>query len=60
MVGLGKCKVGGAGSRSNHAPLILCSAVKTISMLPADSGAKTGYTVCTPHVGWHHFAEIIL
>ncbi len=25
-VGLGICKVGGVGSRSNHAPWILCSA----------------------------------
>ncbi len=30
-VGLGICKVGGVGSRSNHAPWILCSAVRTIS-----------------------------
>ncbi len=27
LVGLGICKVGGVGSRSNHAPWILCSAV---------------------------------
>ncbi len=31
QVGLGICKVGGVGSRSNHAPWILCSAVSTIS-----------------------------
>ncbi len=30
-VGLGICKVGGVGSRYNHAPWILCSAVRTIS-----------------------------
>ncbi len=30
-VGLGLCKVGGVGSRSNSAPWILCSAVRTIS-----------------------------
>ncbi len=30
-VGLGLCKVGGVGSRSNLAPWILCSAVRTIS-----------------------------
>ncbi len=29
-VGLGKCKVGGVGSRSNHTPWNLCSAVRTI------------------------------
>ncbi len=28
-VGSGICKVGGVGSRSNHAPWILCSAVRT-------------------------------
>ncbi len=26
-VGLGTCKVGGVGSRSNHAPWVLCSVV---------------------------------
>ncbi len=31
LVGLGICTVGGVGSRSNHAPWILCSAVRTIS-----------------------------
>ncbi len=31
-VGLGICKVGGVGSRSNHAPWILFSAVRTISL----------------------------
>ncbi len=31
-VGLGLCKVGGVGSRSNSAPWILCSAVRTISL----------------------------
>ncbi len=31
-VGLGICKVGGVGSRSNHVPWILCSAVRTISI----------------------------
>ncbi len=30
-VGLGLCKVGGVGSRSNSAPWILCSAVRTSS-----------------------------
>ncbi len=30
-VGLGICKVGGVGSRSNHTSWILCSAVRTIS-----------------------------
>ncbi len=30
-VGLGLCKVGGVGPRSNSAPWILCSAVRTIS-----------------------------
>ncbi len=32
-VGLGLCKVGGVGSRSNSAPWILCSAVRTIWLL---------------------------
>ncbi len=32
-VGLGKCKVGGVGSRSNHTPWILCSAVRTSRIL---------------------------
>ncbi len=31
-VGLGECKVGGFGSRSNLAPWILCSAVRIISI----------------------------
>ncbi len=31
QVGLGLCKVGGVGSRSNSTPWILCSAVRTIS-----------------------------
>ncbi len=31
-VGLGLCKVGGVGSRSNSSPWILCSAVRTISL----------------------------
>ncbi len=31
-VGLCLCKVGGVGSRSNSAPWILCSAVRTISI----------------------------
>ncbi len=35
-VGLGKCKVGGVGSRSNHTPWILCSAVRTISSIGAN------------------------
>ncbi len=30
-IGLGLCKVGGVGFRSNRAPSILCSAVRTIS-----------------------------
>ncbi len=31
-MGLGKCKSGGLGSGSNLTPLILCSAVRTISV----------------------------
>ncbi len=31
---LGTCQVGGVGSRSNHAPWILCSVVRTISTYP--------------------------
>ncbi len=34
QVGLGLCKVGGVGSRSNSAPWILRSAVRTISIFP--------------------------
>ncbi len=34
-VGLCLCKMGGVGSRSNSAPWILCSAVRTISCFAA-------------------------
>ncbi len=37
-VGLGLCKVGGVGPRSNSAPWILCSAVRTISFRTAACG----------------------
>ncbi len=36
-VGLGLCKVGVVGSRSNSAPWILCSAVRTISKCGPDT-----------------------
>ncbi len=43
-VGLGLCKVGGVGPRSNSAPWILCSAVRTISHGPGHSpGPMEGY-----------------
>ncbi len=39
-VGLGICKVGGVGSRSNHSPWILCSAVRTISLKSFRKGSN--------------------
>ncbi len=51
QVGLGECKVGGVGSRSNHASWTLCSAVRTILQDLANGGNKL-VIVCKFYAGY--------